>query len=116
MALIEETVLSHLRAELENNDIYTSVPKEIPDEFVTIQLIDRGKTNQIYACTFEISSFSTNKLGASTLDKSVRDAMEKITAEETDVSGVELGGGSDAYDTSINKERYLSYYNLTYYE
>lgn len=115
MALIEETVLSHLRAELESNNIYTSVPKEIPDEFVTIQLVDRGKTNQIYACTFEISSFSTNKLGASTLDKSVRDAMEAII-EEPSVSGVEFGGGSDSYDTSINKERYLSYFNLYYYE
>lgn len=113
--LIEKVVLDHLKTKLNSNDVYLETPEVVPAEFVEFRVEDRGKVNQIDAVTFEIYSEADSKLAAATLDKRVRDAMASLI-EGDSVSKSELGGGRSEMDNALKKYRYVSYYNVIFYD
>lgn len=113
--LIEKVVLDHLKTKLNSNDIYLETPEVAPSEFVEFRIEARGKANYISAVTLEIYSEADSKLAAATLDKRVRDAMESLIEGDI-VSKSELGGGRDEMDNALKKYRYVSYYNVIYYD
>lgn len=110
--LIEQTVLEYLESVLNTTEIYLELPKTIPDTFVLMRVIDRGKENHINEVTIEFSSYGLTKLSAATLDEMVRSAMDDIiTLPEI---SCRFGGGNDNPDTTIKRPRYRCYYNLYY--
>lgn len=112
--LIEQRVKGFLDVEFAEDEIgvFLEIPKPLPATFVVFQLIERGKENQIDACTLEFRSYAPSKYEAAVLDEKVREAMERLN-ETTDISA-RLGGGNDNPDTNFKRYRYRCYYNLFY--
>lgn len=108
--LIEQTILEYLISELNFDDVYVEIPRPIPDVFLVIRVMDRGKENQINEVTIEVMTYAESKLQAATLDSLVRQAMEDAN-ENLDLS-CRFGGGNDAPDTELKLPRYRSYFNL----
>lgn len=113
--LIEKVVLDHLKSKLNSNDVYLETPEVVPAEFVEFRAEDRGETDHISAVTFELYSEADSKLAAATLDKRVRQAMDSLI-EGDGVSKSTLGGGRDEMDNALKKYRYVSYYNVIFYD
>lgn len=112
--LIEQRVKEFLDVEFAEDEIgvYLETPKTLPATFIVFQLIERGKENQINACTLEFRSYAPSKYEAAVLDEKVREAMETLN-ETTDITA-QLGGGNDNPDTSLKRYRYRCYFNLFY--
>lgn len=110
--LIEPIVLSYLQAKLDV-PVFMEIPAHPTDTFVTIQKIDAGERDHIFAVTLEIHSYAQSKFEAAELDDKVREAMENIVELDA-ISASKFGGGNDAPNTSTKMYRYRSYYNLFY--
>lgn len=110
--LIEQTVLEYLQRELNTTDVYLETPREIPDTFVILRLVERTKEDHINGVTVEIQSYAKTKLAAATLDELVREKMENIVTID-DIS-CHFGGGNDNPDTTLKRHRYRCYFNLYY--
>lgn len=110
--LIEQTVLEYLQDELDIDDVYLEIPNPIPEKFVVLHVIDRGKSNQINEVTIEFMSYAPSKYEAAVLDEQVRMAMENII--ELDNIACHFGGGNDNPDTTLKIPRYRCYFNLFY--
>ena len=113
--LIEKVVLDHLKSKLNSNDVYLETPEVAPAEFVEFRIDDREKLERIDSVVFELYSEADSKLAAATLDKRVRDAMESLV-EGDSISRSKLSGGRDEMDNALKKYRYVSYYNVIYYD
>ena len=113
--MIEKIVLDYLKDKLNMSEIYLETPKVLPSEYILFTVVDRDRANLIDAVTIEFYSYSTSKLNACLLDELVRKAMYDIT-DLANVSASRLGGGNDAFDTTLKKYRYRCYFNITYTE
>jgi len=113
--LIEKVVLDHLKTKLNSNDIYLETPEVVPAEFVEFRIEARGDANYISAVTFEIYSEADSKLAAANLDKRVRDAMGSLIEGDL-IASSKLGGGRSEMDNALKKYRYVSYYNVIFYD
>lgn len=113
--MIENKILDYLQRTLNTTYVYLETPKTSHASYVVFQIVDRSRSNLIDAVTVRLWSYGKNKEEAAQLDKMVRDAMYNIT-DVDDISASTLGGGADDYDTSLNRYRYSSYFNLTYME
>ena len=113
--LIEKVVLDHLKTKLNSNDVYLETPEVVPSEFVEFRIEARGDANYISAVTFEIYSEADSKLAAANLDKRVRDAMGSLIEGDL-IASSKLGGGRSEMDNALKKYRYVSYYNVIFYD
>lgn len=109
--LIEPILLSYLKTELDIENVYMEMPTPIPAEFVTLEVIDRKKTDHIEAVTVELMSYADSMYKAALLDEKVRDAMDCAVVLD-EIMSSKCGGGNNATDTTNKKYRYRSYYNL----
>lgn len=113
--MIETKILDYLQRTLNTTYVYLETPKTSHASYVVFQIVDRSRVNLIDAVTVRIWSYGKTKEEAAILDSSVRKAMYDITEVE-DISASTIGGGADDYDTSLNRYRYSSYFNITYME
>ena len=113
--MIENKILDYLQRKLNTTYVYLETPKTSHASYVVFQIVDRTRTNLIDAVTVRLWSYGKTKEDAALLDQQVRNAMYDIT-DLSDISSSSLGGGADDYDTSLNKYRYSSYFNITYME
>lgn len=113
--MIENKILDYLQRKLNTTYVYLETPKTSHASYVVFQIVDRTRTNFIDAVTVRLWSYGKTKEEAAQLDQQVRNAMYDIT-DLSDISSSSLGGGADDYDTSLNKYRYSSYFNITYME
>lgn len=109
--MIETVILNYLKTELNMNDVYMEIPTPIPTTYVTIELVDRNKTDFIEAVTFELMSVAPSKYESALLDEKVRQAMDNIIVLD-EVMSSKCGGGNDSTDTQNKNYRYRCYYNL----
>ena len=114
--MIEEIIRAYLLEALKI-PVLLEYPKDITEQFVVFEIIDRQKNNYIDAVTIEFNSYADSKYKAAELDKEVRKLIENII-EDKRISCVEFGGGSsgDSNDESMKRYRYRCYYNFFYYE
>lgn len=110
--LIETTIRNYLIEKIPNVPIEVEVP-ENESKFVVFRVIDRGKTDLINAVTVEFYSYGESKFEAAELDDLLRTAMEEIV-ELNSIFSSRIGGGNDDYDEELKKNRYRTYFNLTY--
>lgn len=113
--MIETKILTYLQNALNTTYVYLETPKTSHNSYVVFQIVDRSRVNMIDAVTVRLWSYGKTKEEAAILDDLVRKAMYNITDLEN-VSSSTLGGGADDYDTSLNRYRYSSYFNITYME
>lgn len=113
--MIEERILDYLQRKLNTTYVYLETPKTSHTSYVVFQIVDRTRTNLIDAVTVRLWSYGKTKEDATILDGEVRKAMYDITDLEN-ISSSTIGGGADDYDTSLNRYRYSSYFNITYME
>ena len=111
--IIEKTVLEYLQEQLNTADVYPEIPEEIPDTFIVIDVIDRGKADHIDAVTMEIWSYAKTKYEAALLDEQVREAMDNM-AVLPEIGSSTIGGGNDSNDKALKRYRYRCYYNIYY--
>lgn len=112
--MIEVTVRNYLDGEL-TVPVYMEEPKDKPDEYVVLQIIDNGRINQIDAVTFNIISYSTSLYNASELNQAVKDAMYDIISLDN-ISSSKCGGGGQAINTVTKQYAYECVFNLYYME
>lgn len=110
--MIETILRDYLveRADIEC-PVYLDIPDKPASEYVSIQKMDAGKSNQIKAATFSIKASSTSKLKTAELSEVVKEAMEELGAGGL-VFSVEMGGESDDTDTTKKKYRYETIWNI----
>lgn len=114
--MIEEIVRNYLISET-NTPTWLEFPKDAPERFIVLEVVDRDKQGHIDAVTIEFNSYAESKQEAILLDKEVRKAMENII-EDNRISASYFGGGSsgDNNDEEMKRYCYRCYYNLFYYE
>lgn len=110
--IIEAKIIAYLSDRL-GMDVYPEIPKNPPERFAAVQIVDRSRENMIDAVTAEIYSYGKSKLDTIELDSLVREAMLDISAEP-DIMACHFGGGNDSPDTALKRYRYRSYFNITY--
>lgn len=109
--IIEPIILDYLKNELDIDAVFFEIPSPIPETFVTIELINRSKTDHIESVTLEFMSYAPTMFEAATLDEKVRDAMDCAVILD-EVMSSKCGGGNNSTNTAIKKYCYRSYYNL----
>ena len=110
--MIEVTVKEYLDTVFGENGVpvLAETPKNLPEKFIILQLIDRGKENHINEATIEFRCYAGTKFDAMVLDEELREALESFN-EMSDIT-CHLGGGNDATDTVLKKYRYRCYFNF----
>ena len=110
--LIEKTIRDYLLNKIPNVPIEVQEPTD-ETKYIVLRVIDRGKIDLINAVTVEFYSYGNSKLEAAALDEELRSAMEDIV-ELDSIFSCKLGGGNDDYNTDLDRNRYRSYFNLSY--
>ncbi len=110
--LIEKTIRDYLLDKIPNVPIDVQEPTD-ESKYIVFRVIDRGKLDLINAVTVEFYCYGKSKFEAAELDEELRSAMEDIV-ELDSIFSSKLGGGGDDYNTDLDKNRYRSYFNLTY--
>jgi len=110
--MIETTIKDYLDTALVGIPIRLEIPKNMPEKFVVLHIIDRGRDNFIESVTMEFDSYADSKYEAAILDESLREAID--TMNETSDISCKFSGGDDSNDTTYKKYRYRCYYNLYY--
>ncbi len=110
--MIEVTVKEYLDTVFgeEGIPVLMETPKDLPDKFIILELIDRGKENHINEATIEFRCYAESKYEAAVLDERLREALEAFN-EGSDIT-CHLGGGNDSTDTILKKYRYRCYFNF----
>lgn len=108
--MIEVTVKNLLEAELPGMTIELEIPKNMPEKFVVMHIVDRGRDNLINAVTMEFDSYADSKYEAALLDETIRDAIDTIN-ETSDIS-FKFSNGDNSNDTVFKKYRYRCYFNI----
>lgn len=114
--MIEITVRNYLKNVL-NVPVYIGEePEKKPSEYVTLEIIDRGRINMIDGATFNIVSHSTTLMKAAELNHRVKDAMYGITELDNVSSSKCSAGGGQAIDTINKRYAYECVFNIYYME
>lgn len=113
--MIEKTVISYLNNKLSVPVYMGEKPTNKPQEYVVVNLMDSGRTNQIDAVTFSIESYSTSLQKAAELNVLVKNAMFDIVSVNG-ISSSKCGGGSQNIDTETKTYAYECIFNLIYME
>lgn len=113
--MIQQIIRDYLVAELETVPVYMEQPKNVPTEWVLIELADSGKTNHICAATLFIRCQAQSMYAAAALSEDVKDLM--FNAIQLDaISGVRIGGERSGIDTTNHIYQYDLTFNLYFYK
>lgn len=118
--MIETTLKDYLEGALDGVPVYLELPEmpfhstALPEQYVTIERIAGGKTDQIHTASFAIQSWSLNSLyEAAALDETVRDVMDDFWETEN-IGMVKLASNYNFTDTSTKRYRYQAVYDIVY--
>lgn len=116
ITLIEATVISHLSAALNTDDVYAERPADPPDEFYIIEKTSSDETNHIQAATVAVQSVSRSSLlRAAEMSKAAEKAMKSLI-EKADVSRCKLNSAYNYTDTETKEYRYQAVFDIYYME
>lgn len=112
--MIEVTIRNYLLDELNNVPVLFEQPKSKTNTYVIIHELDRGKTNQISANTFEFIIGAPTYYNARVLCGQVRGLLETI--DDPSISSAKIGGERGGYNTTTNNYEYNLIFNFIHYE
>ena len=112
--MIEVTIREYL-SEVLNVPVYMEVPKNIPSEYVLLQLIDSGRINHIDAATLNVIVTSNSLYNVAELSNKVKDALLDSISLRC-ISHSDLGGEMASIDSANNKYQYALTFNFYYYK
>ena len=111
--MIEITVREYLVNNLDVG-VYMEQPEDPEREYVLLQLMDSGRTNQIDAATFFVDVRSDDLYRAAQLRDEVKEAMLGIISLDG-ISHVDLGGEQAQTDSANHLYKYNLTFNIYYY-
>jgi len=110
---IEEYVISYLAEELNGVPVHGSVPHQMPDRFVTVELIGSSRRNMIPSARLSVESWGESRADSAVLHESVVAAMLAMTANP-EISHVELDTGYNNTDMTTDRPRYDATFDVVY--
>ena len=113
--MIQQIIRDFLIEELETVPVYMEQPKNVPTEWVLIELADYGETNQISAATLFIRCNAQSMYAAAALSQDVKDIMQSAVMLDA-VSSVRIGGERSGIDTANHFYKYDLTFNINYYK
>lgn len=113
--MIETMLLNYLKAELETVPVYMEQPKNPPDVYVIIQVIDAGRINHIDAVTINLQARAKSLYEAAALKEDIKDVMlGAITLPQ--ISHASLGAEMAQTDSANHNYQYELTFNYYYYK
>ena len=112
--MIEDTIKNYLDYHL-SAPVYTSVPKDKPDEYFVMDKTGGGIDNKIRQANITVQSYARSKYKAAALIEEANAAMMDGLITLDEVSDVQMNGSYDYTDTTIKKPRYQSVFVVTHY-
>lgn len=109
---IEKEVLDYLAAALTPVPVYTLIPNDPPDTFITIEKTGGTIRNRIKQATIAIQSYAPSLYAASQLNETVKAAIE--AADITSLFSAKLNSDYNFTDTSTKKYRYQAVFDFYY--
>lgn len=106
-----ETIIREYLSNILGVPVLLEQPKEIPNEWVLMELINEGITNKISAVTFDFTSQADTQYNAKFLSDKVRDALDSMNLDV--VSSAKFGGAR--YRMESRKYKHTITYNFFYY-
>lgn len=111
--MIEETIIKYLSDQL-TVPVYMEEPKDIPNSYVIIEKTGESRSSFLYHGTIAIQSYGKSLYETAKLDAMVRSAMFNII-DLDDITRCDLNASYNYTDTTTNRYRYQSVYDLIYY-
>lgn len=113
--MIEKIVLDYLNEELDV-DCYMEVPANAGASFVVIEKTAGGRNNLVDSAMIALQSYGSTMLEAATLNESVKDAMNIMAMNVTEVFGCYLNSDYNYTDVTEQRYRYQAVYDINYQE
>lgn len=111
--MIEKTIYDYLTACL-HVPVYTEIPKDRPEKFVTLEKTGGSRVNLLDTATLAIQCWGTSLYDAAELCQTVIAVMNAAVALD-DVSSAEYVTDHNYTDTSTKHYRYQTVYQVTHY-
>lgn len=111
--MIEKTIYDYLNEALAV-PVYLELPKEKPEEYVTIEKTGSGRTNHVNRATFAVQSISTSLYDAMLLNETVKETMDNAVVLD-EVASCRLNSDYNFTDTTTKQYRYQSVYDIVHY-
>lgn len=112
--MIEVALRTYLEENLDGIPVVMEQPKNPPDKFVLMRLVDGGQINHIDAATFFVDVRADNLYAAAELKEKVK----KILFSATELNGIthsSIGGERANTDSANHVYMYELTYNFYYY-
>lgn len=114
--MIEKTLYDFLTASLTAASIpvYTEIPKDRPEKFVTLERTGGTRSNYIETATMAFQMWAPTLYEAASLCETVK-AIVDASIALPDIAAVELVSNGNFTDQSTKTYRYQAVYNITHY-
>lgn len=89
-------------------------PKQVPENYILIELIDGGEDNHINAATFQFHCHADSLYNAAVLADSVS-ALLKDAISLSAISKAQFGGKNPVINSATKTYKYVLTYNFVYY-
>lgn len=116
ITIIEATIVSHLAAKLDTNDVYAERPVNPPDEYYIIEKTAADEENHIKAATVAVQSISNVSLLNAALMSKAAEAAMKTLPEVEDVGSCRLNTAYNYTDPETKEYRYQAVFDINYIE
>lgn len=112
--MIEKVVRDYLSTQLNNVPVYLEIPANPPKKFVFVQKTGSTKSNHIESSMFAFQSYDSTLFKASTLNETVKSAVEDMIA--LDIVGSVTRNSDYPFPDADRKEyRYQAVFEITHY-
>ena len=112
--MIEITLYDYLRQALDV-PVFTEIPADKPERYVTMEKTGSSLENHIYSATFAIQSYAGSLLGAAELNESVKGAMLMAPVSVSDIISVSLNSDYNYTDPGTAQYRYQGVFDIYHY-
>ena len=112
--MIETTLYTYLNLVLSPIPVYTEIPKNRPEKFVTFEKTGGSRENMIDTATIALQCWAKSIYEAAELCVAVKGIMDASVALE-EISKAEYVSDYNYTDTSTKHYRYQTVYQVTHY-
>lgn len=112
--MIETTLYNYLKTALAPIPVYTEIPAERPQKFVTLEKTGGSRQNWIETATIALQCWSGSLYEAADLCRTVKAVMDASIALD-DIARAEYVSDYNYTDTAAKAYRYQAVYQVTHY-
>lgn len=112
--MIEKIIVEYLGSKIDSG-VYAEIPEKKPESFVVVEKTSGSKVNHIKGAVIAVQAYAGSLFEAAELNEKVKNAMEQMAEDVTDVCLVKLNSDYNYTDTSMKKYRYQAVFDVKYY-